>query len=74
MTRSLGGKSAVLVGLSVCLGARATSTNRAEKIADLVRKGAQYANIESHISSSLFSSYMFAVITLCYTSSHSCLR
>ncbi len=35
----LGGKSAILVGLTICLGAKAGFTNRGAKLGELVRHG-----------------------------------
>lgn len=38
----LGGKSAVLIGLAICLGAKAGFTYRASKLSDLIKTGSQY--------------------------------
>lgn len=40
------GKSAVLTALTVCLGAKASFTNRAEKIVDLIKRDKQTASIK----------------------------
>lgn len=37
------GKSAILTALTVCLGGRASSTQRAASLASLIREGAEYA-------------------------------
>ena len=40
---NIGGKSAVLIGLAICLGAKAGFTSRASKLSDLIKTGSQYA-------------------------------
>lgn len=39
-----GGKSAVLIGLAICLGAKAGFTSRASKLSDLIKTGSKYVN------------------------------
>lgn len=48
----LGGKSAILTGLTVCLGARASSTQRASKIEALIKEGTSEARVIVKISNS----------------------
>lgn len=48
----LGGKSAILTGLTVCLGARASTTQRASKIEALIKEGASEARVVVKISNS----------------------
>lgn len=38
----LGGKSAIITGLQVALGAKATSTNRGQSIKDLIKTGEEF--------------------------------
>jgi hypothetical protein len=38
---SLGGKSAILTGITVCLGGKANVTNRASNLKSLIREGAK---------------------------------
>lgn len=38
-----GGKSAILTGITVCLGGKANATNRASNLKSLIREGAKYA-------------------------------
>ena len=46
----LGGKSAILTALTVCLGARASSTQRATKVEALIKEGANEARVIVKIS------------------------
>jgi chromosome segregation ATPase len=38
------GKSAILTALTVCLGGRASTTQRASSLSSLIRQGAEYPN------------------------------
>ena len=50
--QNLGGKSAILTALTVCLGARASSTQRANSLESLIKEGALQATIVVTISNS----------------------
>lgn len=43
------GKSAVLTALTLCLGSKAASTNRAKNLSSLIKTGRDYATVKVHI-------------------------
>ncbi|KAL2312619.1 Smc5-6 complex SMC subunit Smc6 [Schizosaccharomyces pombe] len=51
------GKSAILTGLTICLGAKASNTNRAPNMKSLVKQGKNYARISVTISNRGFEAY-----------------
>ncbi|WBW75403.1 Smc5-6 complex SMC P-loop ATPase subunit Smc6 [Schizosaccharomyces osmophilus] len=51
------GKSAILTGLTVCLGAKASSTNRAPNMKSLIKQGKSFARISVTISNRGFEAY-----------------
>ncbi|CCH44800.1 Structural maintenance of chromosomes protein [Wickerhamomyces ciferrii] len=44
------GKSAILTGISICLGAKASETNRGSNLKDLIKEGANTAHIQVVLS------------------------
>ena len=43
------GKSAVLTALQICLGGKATATNRAQNLKSLIKEGQTYSNVQVRI-------------------------